>query len=82
MKYHYEKHAIKEGFSKGNNVVKYTKDALDFSNRNANLLKYTYNFKHDNAVWRLVYDNTFLVPGKGETFDSLGKIVRFWYKKS
>ncbi len=31
MKYHYNQHVVKEGFSKGNNIVKYTKDAVNFS---------------------------------------------------
>lgn len=75
MKYHYGKHVINEGFAKGNNIVKYTKDALDFSYRNSSLLKYTYNYKHGNAVWRLVFD-----AGNGGTFDSLGRIVQFWYE--
>ncbi len=39
MKYHYNKHVVSEGLSKGNNVLKYTQDAVSFANRNSSVLK-------------------------------------------
>lgn len=32
MKYHYKKHVIDEGLTNGNNVLKFTQDAIDFAN--------------------------------------------------
>jgi hypothetical protein len=74
MKYHYNKHVIKEGFSKGNNILKYTHDAVNFANRNSSVLKYTYNFKYGNASWNSAY-----TAGQGGMFTSVGKIITFWY---
>ena len=75
MKYHYNKHALQEGFSKGNSVLKYTDDALNFANRNSSVLKFTYNYKYHNATWNFAYKG-----GMGGEFTSVGKIVTFWYK--
>ena len=75
MKYHYNKHAVKDGFSKNNNVVKYTKDALNFSYKNKSAFKLTYNYKYKNASWFLQYK-----PGRGGYYTSAGKILTFWYK--
>ncbi len=76
MKNHYKKHVIKEGFQKGNNIVKYTKDAMSFANRNASVLKFqpahTANLR-PNWSW---------VGGKlkmNGQFTSAGKILTFWY---
>ena len=76
MKYHYNEHVIKEGFKHGNNIVKYTKDAVNFAIRNSSNLKY------------FVPYNTALQPywswlgkiGMNGQFTSLGKILTFWYK--
>ncbi len=76
MDYHYKKHVIDEGFSKGNNVFNYTDDALNYMSRNSSELKYTYNYKYDNTSWNLNYKNS----GGGE-FTGDGKIITFWYKK-
>lgn len=75
MKYHYNKHVLQEGFSKGNNIVKYTQDAAAFADRNSHLLKYTYNYRHHNAVWKFAYD-----AGQGGAYDSTGNIIYFWYQ--
>lgn len=75
MKYHYQKHVIDDGFSKGNNIVKYTNDAISFSNSNRSVIKYTFDYKHKNAIWGV---RDYL--GKGGNFMSDGKIIRFWYK--
>lgn len=40
MRHHYKTHVINEGFKKGNNIVKYTKDAINFANRKASVLKF------------------------------------------
>ena len=75
MKYHYNEHVVKEGLTKGNNVIKYTDDALKFADRNASALKYTYNYKYNNATWNLSY-----VHGSGGMYTSSGQIMTFWYK--
>ena len=75
MKYHYKKHVIDEGLTNGNNVLKFTQDAIDFAKRNASTLKYTYNYKYSNASWNLTFSN-----GQGGMFTSLGKILTFWYR--
>ena len=75
MKYHYNKHAIKEGFSKGNNIVKYTKDAVNFANRNSSSLRLTYNYNYGNTSWFKSY-----TYGSGGNYNKAGKIVNFWYK--
>ena len=73
--YHYNKHVLKEGYSHGNNIVKYTNDALNFVDRNSSTLKYTYNFAYGNTSWNLVY-----TTGQGGMFTTIGKIITFWYK--
>lgn len=75
MKYHYKKHVIDDGLTNGNNVLKFTQDAIDFAKRNASTLKYTYNYKYSNASWNLTFSN-----GQGGMFTSLGKILTFWYR--
>ncbi|MGN0486582.1 MAG: hypothetical protein ACI4GB_05045 [Acutalibacteraceae bacterium] len=55
MKYHYNKHVVSEGLTKGNNVLKFTQDAVNFANRNSSLLKYTYNYNYGNASWNFTY---------------------------
>ena len=75
MKYHYNKHVVNEGLTKGNNVLKYTQDAVRFANRNSSVLKYTYNYNYGNASWNLTYST-----GQGGMFTSAGKILTFWYR--
>lgn len=75
MKYHYTKHVIDEGLTNGNNVLKFTQDAIDFAKRNSSTLKCTYNYKYSNASWNLTFSN-----GQGGMFTSLGKILTFWYR--
>lgn len=75
MKYHYNKHVVSEGLTKGNNVLKYTQDAVGFANRNSSILKYTYNYNYGNASWNLTYST-----GPGGMFTSAGKILTFWYR--
>ena len=75
MKYHYNKHVVSEGLTKGNNVLKYTQDAVRFANRNSSVLKYTYNYNYGNASWNSTYST-----GQGGMFTSAGKILTFWYR--
>ena len=75
MKYHYKKHVIDEGLTNGNNVLKFTQDAIDFAKRNSSTLKYMCNYKYSNASWNLTFSN-----GQGGIFTSLGKILTFWYR--
>ena len=75
MKYHYNKHVVSERLTKGNNVIKYTRDAVNFANRNSSVLKYTYNYNYRNASWNLTYST-----GQGGIFTKSGKILTFWYR--
>ena len=75
MKYHYNKHVVSEGLTKGNSVLEYTRDAVSFANRNSSVLKYTYNYNYGNASWNLTYST-----GRGGMFTSTGKILTFWYR--
>lgn len=75
MKHHYQKHVIEEGFSKGNNIVKYTKDAVSFMNRNAGALKFRGPRNAGlQAYWTFVGKG-----GMNGQFTSAGKILTFWY---
>ena len=75
MKYHYNKHVVSEGLTKGNNVLKYTQDAVGFTNRNFSALKYAYNYNYGNASWNLTCS-----AGQGGMFTSAGKILMFRYR--
>lgn len=75
MKYHYNKHVVSKGLTKGNNVLEYTRDAVSFANRNSSVLKYTYNYKYGNASCNFTY-----LTGQGGMFTSNGKILTFWYR--
>ena len=75
MKHHYQRHVIEEGFSKGNNIVKYTKDAVAFMNRNAGALKFRGPRNAGlQAYWTFVGKG-----GMNGQFTSAGKILTFWY---
>ena len=75
MDYHYNKHVVREGLTRGNNVIKYTQDALGFANRNSSVLQYTFNYRYGNASWNFTYSDS-----AGGMFTSLGKILTFWYR--
>ena len=75
MNYHYNKHVVSEGLTRGNNVIKYTQDALGFANRNSSVLQYTFNYRYGNASWNFTYSDS-----AGGMFTSLGKILTFWYR--
>ncbi len=74
MKYHYNKHVIKEGLNQGNNIIKYTNDAMNFAKNNASSFKYKYNFKYKNASWNFTSLN-----GIGGEFIDSNKVITFWY---
>ena len=75
MTHHYQKHVIEEGFKRGNNIVKYTKDAIDFANRNASVLKFQVPYKTGlQPFWTWVGK-----VGMNGQFTSAGKILTFWY---
>ena len=74
MKYHYKTHVINQGFSKGNNIIKYTNDAISFMNKNSSLLKLTYSSKYDMIRW--IYSSD---TAQG-FYTSLGKIITFILK--
>ena len=71
MDYYYRKHVINEG-GNANNVFKYTSHALDFSNRNQELLFFKNN---ENYIWFYSYN-----WGCGGNYTRDGKIINFWYK--
>ena len=74
MKHHYNNHVVKQGFSKGNNIVKYTKDATSFMNRNARNLKFSYSEKYKMIRWAGSDSKG------GGLFSKSGKIITYWYK--
>ena len=75
MTHHYQKHVIEEGFKRGNNIVKYTKDAIAFANRNASVLKFQIPYKTGlQPFWTWVGK-----VGMNGQFTSAGKILTFWY---
>ena len=55
--------------------MKYTKDALNFENRNSKLLNFTYNYKYNNTSWNFKYIN-----GSCGEFSKTGEIITFFYK--
>ncbi len=71
MKHHYKTHVVNQGFSKGNNIVKYTNRAVNFMNKNAKKLKYTYSAKYNMVRW---IGKDFSATGY---YTSLGKIISF-----
>lgn len=75
MNHHYKEKVIKQGFGKGNNVIKYTNDALNFSNKNASYFKYQFTSKYNHSRW--TYSNS----TGGGFFSSNGNIYTFWYKR-
>jgi RHS repeat-associated protein len=75
MKHHYKHHVIDEGFKKGNNIVKYTRDAVRFMNRNAASLKYQVPHSTGLQPFWTIIDKV----GMNGQFTSAGKILTFWY---
>lgn len=75
MKYHYKHHVIDEGFKKGNNIVKYTRDAVRFMNRNAASLKYQVPHSTGLQPFWTIIDKV----GMNGQFTSASKILTFWY---
>ena len=55
MKYHYNKHVVSEGLTKGNNVLKYTQDALGFANRNSSVFKVCLQLQ----LWKCILEFNF-----------------------
>ena len=76
MSHHYNKHG---GEIPRNNIVNYTNDALDFANRNSDVLQYT------NPSWSNTMHPGFTAPySQGHPngwFTSDGNIFTFWYTK-
>ena len=75
MKYHYNEHVVKEGLNKSTNIIQYADDAINFSNRNVSMLRYTYNYNYGNASWNFAYS-----CGQGGMYTSTGKVLTFWYR--
>jgi len=71
MKYHYNEHVIKQGFKQGNNIIKYTQKAVEFMNKNAQLLKFNYSTKYEMIRW--IYTDSSATG----YFSSIGKIITF-----
>ena len=74
MNHHFKTKAVKQGYGKGNNVIKYTNDALDFANTNSSYFKLGYSEKYGHARW-FYSDKT-----GGGYFSTDGSIITFWYK--
>ena len=75
MKYHYNKHVVREGLNRRTNILQYADDAINFSNRNASMLRYKYNYNYGNASWNFAYSS-----GQGGMYTSTGKVLTFWYR--
>lgn len=75
MNYHYKKHVIQEEI-KNKNVLQYTDDAIEFANRNKNVLKFDYRARFNDISWKYKYRS-----GMGGKYTSDGKILTFWYNK-
>ena len=75
MNYHYKKHVIDQGI-KNKNVLQYTDEAIEFANRNKNMLKFDYRERFNDISWKYKYRS-----GWGGKYTSDGKILTFWYKK-
>lgn len=74
--HHYKRHVVEEGFKTGNNVIKYTYDAVNFANRNAAVLKFVVPTKQGlQPYWRFLGK-----VGMNGEFASSGKILTFWYR--
>ena len=75
MRHHYQTHVVNEGVAKGNNIVKYTKDAVDFASRNASVLKFQVPYNYGlQPFWTWAGK-----VGMNGQFTSAGKILIFWY---
>ena len=77
MSNHYHRKVVKAGLSKGNNVIKYTNDAVGFMNRNWRVLSMHRGGAGLQHVWTL--DPYYFGQGMNGLFTSVGKIISFSY---
>ena len=73
---HYQRKVVQQGFSKGNNVIKYTKDATNFAKNNGNAFSLVRGGKNLQPVWTL---GKGFGAGTNGLYTSAGKIVSFSY---
>lgn len=75
MQDHYQRKIVQKGLNSGYNIVKYTKDAVGFANRNASILSYVPNYKGLQHAWTL--NTRFFGYGWNGLFTAAGKIITF-----
>lgn len=74
---HYERQVLNKGFSDGNNVINYTNDALNFANRNSEVLQF---INPSRGTMTSAFRSPYMDGVQGGWFTSDGKILTFWYK--
>ena len=76
MKYHYTKQVVEKGLTKGNSIVNYTKDALNFANSNG--MNFSLNLSRNGlqSSWSLgrAFGN-----GMNGLYTTSGEIITFHY---
>lgn len=76
MKYHYTQEVVNKGLTKGNSIVKYTSDAVKFSNNNG--MNFTLNLSRNGLQnsWSL---SRYFGSGANGLYTSSGNIITFHY---
>ena len=73
---HYQRHVVSRGFQVGNNVIKYTDDAVGFMSRNGNAFSMLRGGEGLQHVWTLSRN---FGSGANGLYTSLGKIITYNY---
>lgn len=76
MNNHYQRKVIGNGLSKGNNVIKYTNDALGFAQRNGTAFSYLSGGGGLQNVWSLSGN---FGAGANGLYTTSGKIISYSY---
>ena len=76
MKYHYAQEVVNKGLTKGNSIVRYTRDAMNFANNNG--VNFTLNLSRNGLQnsWSL---GRAFGSGVNGLYTSAGKIITFHY---
>lgn len=76
LKHHYTTEVIEKGLKRDNSLVKYTKDALGFADRNGSSFVYNLNRSGRQNTWSLPRS---FGSGTSGLYTSSGKIISFHY---
>ncbi len=76
MKNHYKRNVIEKGLNRNNSIVKYTKDALNFANKNGQSFSFVRGGKGMQNAWTL---SRAFGQGMNGLYTSIGKIISFHY---